>query len=464
MFCDEDSEIGASMATSAYKVPDVLLEIGVRDAPERDEQNLAAPDPWKLKFFEDRSRVSITFDEAYKYGIWFPEESDEVDSRREGYQPKLDRRFSFIKRVNNDIAKSHTQYGAYEDSIVFWWTTSSFVNKQVVEKSLEYVERFGLEGTGVWAKLPDLLRYYIPLAKGLGLGGFFYGGVEGFAEYVAGLGPVHGLLELVNYGDPEDIAEEFAPLLDGSSRTRANILTYSNGDVMLSSIQNFRAGQLNFQSNVNQVTLNRAVNVFTTAGFAGADLSPLTAGLAGALAGSVVGAVVGGPVGAVVGGAVGGVGAVVADEALVEGENLFGSEGDGPGWWTGYWALPMVVQHRGASIIAYKFGDVQDNLAEVQSHVWFPKKGFARTDEHRSAAYEDDNTVFEEPFDWSKNGHWLFGKIVHPVKGLQAADRLARSLCRSVLQSPPGLAGHQRGRRRIRLSCREGHRRCRGPH
>lgn len=415
MFCDEDSEIGALLATSTYKIPDVLLEIGARDKPPKDpDPNPTEPDPWKTDFIEDRSRVSITFDEAYKYGIWFSEESEEATSRREGYQPKLDRHFSFIQTTNDAIKDGHTAYGHEEDSAVFWWTTSSFVNKQIIRKSLTCVERYGLEKSGVWAKLPDVITTYIPLMKGLGLGGFLYGGVEGAVKYIGGLGPIAGLLELAGHSSLEDLADELAPLLDGSSRTRANIITYTNGDVMLSSIQNFRAGQLNYQSNVNQVTLNRAVNVFTTAGFAGVDLSSLTVGLAGFLVGLPIGGLVGGAIGAGV--------AIGLDEALAEGENLLGDEGDGPSWWTGYWALPMVVQHRGASIIAYQFGEVQDNLAEVQTHAWFPKKGFERTDELRSAAYEDDNSVFEEPFDWSKNGHWLFGKVVHPVQGLQAAD------------------------------------------
>ena len=286
MFSDEDSEIGSILATSTYKIPDVLLEIGARDKPAEDsEPNPTEPDPWKADFIEDRSRVSIEFDEAYKYGIWFSEESDEAKSRREGYQPKLDRHFPFIQTANAAISGSHTDYGHEEDSAVFWWTTSSFVNKQIIRKSLACVERYGLDETGVWAKLPDVITTYIPLMKGLGLGGFLYGGVEGAAKYIGGLGFIGGLLELAGHSSLEDLADELAPLLDGSSRTRANIITYTNGDVMLSSIQNFRAGQLNYQSNVNQVTLNRAVNVFTTAGFAGADLSPLTVGLAGFLIG-----------------------------------------------------------------------------------------------------------------------------------------------------------------------------------
>src|SRR5262249_42952488 len=158
---------------------------------------------------------------------------------------------------------------------------------------------------------------------------------------------------------------DLAPYLDGNTRTRANILTYRNRDVMLSSLQNFRAGQVNFQSSVNQATLNSAVSVFPTAGFAGLDISNLFF----AATGSVVGTAAMGGVG-LVGGAVAG---VVFNEAVVDQKNPFGNEVDGPSWWTGYWALPMIVQHRAAAIIVSDFDDVQEFLAEVGSHVWFPK-------------------------------------------------------------------------------------------
>jgi hypothetical protein len=138
MFCDGDSLIGAAMATTTYTVPDVLLEIGTN--------------PPQTAIL-DRSRVSIAFDEAYRYGIWFSQESDATTSRRDGYAPKLARRFGFIGAVNDQITRTHTGYGAEEDSIVFWWTTSSFMNEQVVKKSMEYVDRFGLSERRVGRQL-----------------------------------------------------------------------------------------------------------------------------------------------------------------------------------------------------------------------------------------------------------------------------------------------------------------------
>jgi hypothetical protein len=405
LFCDGDSEIGASFATSTYKVPDVLLEIGVHP-PE--------------KGFEDRSRVSITFEEAPKFGILQSQESDEVDSLRLGYAPKLEKHFPFIGKVNRDIAGTHSGYGAFEDSIVFWWGASAYFNKQIAVGSLDCVEAFGFQETGVFSKLAGIIETLATLKEaadvvvGAAIGAAIAGPIG------AGAGTVIGFLTRDNV---EDVADDLSVVLEGSARTRANIYTYSNGDIMLSSIQNFRAGQLNYQSNVNHATVNGAVNVFTTAGFAGLDISALVATVGGAVAGAGAGAIVGGPYGAIAGAVVGGIFAPIANEVWAEGENPFGGDEDGPGWWTGYWALPMVVQHRGTSIIAYNFHDIQHLLAETGCHAWFPKSGFESPAEVRCSAYDDDNLFLQDIFDIGPKGFWIFGKMTHPVEGIPVADR-----------------------------------------
>ncbi|MER7335226.1 MULTISPECIES: hypothetical protein [unclassified Micromonospora] len=397
LFTDGDSLVGASFATSTYKVPDVLLEIGVN--------------PPKTGFV-DRSRVSITFDEAPKYGILQSQESDEIDSLRKGYAPKLAKHFPFIGDVNDKIAKCHSGYGQFEDSIVFWWGTSALFNKQMAVGSLDCIEAFGLNENKAFKTLALIMGVLTSVKEvtdtvvGAAIGAAVGGGVGAVA------GTVIGFLTRDNV---EDIADDVSVLLEGSTRTRANIYTYSNGDIMLSSIQNFRAGQLNYQSNVNQATVNSALNVFTTAGYAGIDISFLVA--------AGVGAVVGGTVGGIPGAIVGTAGAVAGNEFGLEGENLFGDETDGPAWWTGYWALPMVVQDRGASIIAYNFHDIQSLLAETGSHAWFPKYGFERTDEVRCSAYDDDNLFLQDVFDIGPKGFWLFGKVTHQVEGVAVADR-----------------------------------------
>ena len=62
VFSDGDSQIGAALASSTYKPPKVLLEIGINppDTP-----------------FTDRSRVSVSFEEAPKYGIGYSQDSDQ---------------------------------------------------------------------------------------------------------------------------------------------------------------------------------------------------------------------------------------------------------------------------------------------------------------------------------------------------------------------------------------------------
>ena len=73
IFSDGDGQIGSSLASSIYKAPDVLLEIGTHP-PETP--------------FTDRTRVSVTFEEAPKYGISYSKESDQKDSVMDGYAPK----------------------------------------------------------------------------------------------------------------------------------------------------------------------------------------------------------------------------------------------------------------------------------------------------------------------------------------------------------------------------------------
>ncbi|WP_063044358.1 hypothetical protein [Nocardia pseudovaccinii] len=274
MFDDSDSEIGAALATSTYQVPDVLLEI--------------AAHPPKAGFI-DRSRVSITFAEAHRYGLWFSQQSDEIDSYREGYAPKLDRHAAFLGEMYRDIERTHTRddtvaYTAHDDSVVFWWSASGFLNKQVVTGTLERVDKFGLHDCEVFKKLATLVGTTLPKVKGAGLLGVLGGIVGGFYRAVAGavLGAV------LDISDAEDIADDLSIFVEGSTRTRANILTYRNPDIMLASIQNFRVGQMNIQSNVNQATVNGALNVFTTAGLVNLDVSPVLAGLTGAFLGNAL--------------------------------------------------------------------------------------------------------------------------------------------------------------------------------
>jgi hypothetical protein len=424
-FSDENGEIGLAFATTHYKVPEVLLQIGVHP-PETP--------------FTDRSRVSITFEEAPKYGIGYSKKSDQKDSLTEGYAPKRARHFPFLDDVNQKIARFHTKYGAEEDDIVFWWGCSAYYNKQVVRGTFRLVEQFGLQESPIFGGfVPELVHVMAALEKikhgviGAAIGsllpgaGILVGGAIGFfADDVFA-----SSLE-------EPASDDLSFLLEGSTRTRANILTYRTPDVMMSSIQNFRAGQLNFQSSVNQATLNAAVSVFTTAGFEDIDVSDLVTGVGGALVGSWVGETLGGVAalglatfgagaagygagaalaseGAASVGLAGGIFGMAANEAWLTREKLLVDHVDGPGWWTGSWALPMVVQHDSAAILVYDFNTFQDYLAECGTHAWFPKDGFNRVEERRTSAYDNADFFLLDITDIGPKGYWLFGKLVHPA-------------------------------------------------
>ena len=260
MFVNREGDIACSFSTSTYKIPDVLLQIG----------NF----PPALSHV-DRSRVSITFEEASKYGIQYSKKSDQKDSIEQGFAPKREKYFAFLKGVNDEITRTHIGYGAKEDDTVFWWTLSAYFNKQVVKNTLELIETFGLRKTGVFDELFNQIKYLIPFIEKTshGLLGAAIGSLTG-AGAATLTGAALGFIfdDIFDYSIIEEGSNDLSTFLEGSTRTRVNILTYRNRDVMLSSLQNFRTGQFNFQSNVNQATLNTSINVFTTAAFAGVDL------------------------------------------------------------------------------------------------------------------------------------------------------------------------------------------------
>ncbi|WP_314616000.1 hypothetical protein [Streptomyces stackebrandtii] len=382
VFNEGNAQVGASFASSLYAkaVPRVLLEIG------------SHPPGFA---FTDRSRVSVTFDEAPKYGITWSQKSVVKDSLLRGYASKRARHFPHLAQVNRDIARTHEGYGAVEDDTVFFWGMSAFFNKQVVRNSLRVVHRFGLEKSKAFGVIRWMVETIIPLLR----------------SPASGLADLPALVTSPFTGGDgpdeldEQTADDLSLLLEGSTRSRANIVTYRSPGAMLSTTQNFRYGQLNFQNSVQQATLNGAVNVFVTTGFGGFDIPDTAAFGAGAL----VGGLVLGPIGAVGGG----IAAVVANNELVKGEAI--DETDGPDWWTGYWALPRVVQHGGAAIMLSEFHDIQDFLAETGSHAWFPKAGFDQVVERRTSAYDDANFPLLDIGHIGAKGFWLFGKVVHPV-------------------------------------------------
>jgi hypothetical protein len=416
VFSDADSQIGSALATSTYKVPEVLLEIGSNPP--------ATP-------FTDRSRVSITFEEAPKYGISYSQDSDQKDSVMQGYAPKRAQHFPFLDQVNQAIAQAHSNYGSTEDDTVFWWGCSAFYTHQTVRGTFHAVKTFGLDSCPVFkGALPLLIRLVAGYEKAKHRA--ILGGIIGGLLGSVGIGVVAGVGESLveDFFESDDTmhtleessADELSVLLEGSVRTRVNLFSYRSPAVMLASAQNFRAGQLNFQSSVCQASVHPSLNVFTTAGLEDLDISDLDAALGGGIAGGLLGAavdVVTGGLGGVAIPALAGIGAaagVIVNRAAATHQHILVDHGDGPGWWTGSWSLPMIAQHGPAAILAYDFHDIQGLLAKCGSHAWFPKSGFDRVDEMRTSAYDDADFPLLDIGDIGPKGFWVFGKYTHPSK------------------------------------------------
>jgi hypothetical protein len=395
IFVDEKGEIGCSFATTTYKVPDVLMEIGV---------NPFGFDKGIPSFFTDRSRVSITFEEAPKYGILYSKKSDQKESFEWAYQSRRNIHFKELKEINEAIQKSHYEYGQKEDDTVFWWSLSAYFNKEVVINTINCIDKFKLNKTGVFndklGGILSLVNFVIPLISNIG---------NGILVSHLGLPVLEVTLwkTIFEESDAEGAAEDLSIFVEGSSRTRANILTFRNEDVMLSSIQNFRPGQLNFQSNVQQATISGEINVFVTSSFPGLVLSNLPFITGGASVGSLLFGTAGAVLGAYF--------AIDKNESDIKYTNPLGrgAEADGPSWWTGYWALPMVVQHENAAIIAFDYHWTQRRLTDVGSHAWFPKNAFDAVEKKRTSAYQDENFFLWDITDIGPKGFWIFGKKTH---------------------------------------------------
>ncbi len=379
VFVERNADVAAAFASSEYETPLALLEMG------------AHPPEFA---FTDRSRVSVTFDEAAKYGIRY---SQDTESRRawfRGYATKRARYSPHLEEVNREIERTHNGYDSRDDDIVFFWGMSAFVNKQVVSGTFRMRQAYGLAGCDAFKAplmLIELGSLYKSPADLLDLPGDVVDAITGAAG------------DTVN----EETADELSVLIEGSTRTRANIVTHHSPGAMLSSLQNFRCGQLNFQSSVQQATMGGALNVFVNAGFGGLDISDLAAFGAGFLLAGVEG----------------GVGGVIAKNAVIQDTNpLCDDHVDGPDWWTGNWALPRILQHGGAAIMLSDFHAIQEFLAETGSHVWFPGTGFDKVVERRTSAYDDANFALSDIGHIGAKGFWLFGKLRHPSPAAATAE------------------------------------------
>ena len=182
----------------------------------------------------------------------------------------------------------------------------------------------------------------------------------------------------------QDLLEKLlAAFNEGTVLSRANIVTYSNGDAMLSSVQNRYPGKTSFQQQPWMASLGLDACVWTSCPILAPDFGSYTKSWERFF---------------------GDIGLLRFHEAAVDlftppildfvvdkGSDLIGP--DGPNYWTGSLALPMVVQFENAAIIAYDLGGIQREISADATHAWFPREMFDEVDRQAS-----------------NGGTWFFGR------------------------------------------------------
>ena len=178
---------------------------------------------------------------------------------------------------------------------IFWWGKGAYATKYTVRETLEMVKTYGL----FLPKMPDLIQRLVPVA----------------------------LQRIQTPGGIEQLADAASIVTEGMALTHADMYTYRNDDVMLSSVQNFRPGQSGPQINTWQVTIDNDLVVFGT--------YPLAS-----------------------------------------------DSHNGPNWWTGTAVMPRIVQHQDVAIVAFAPDMISiqkvvpDFLSTVspgnRTHLWFP--------------------------------------------------------------------------------------------
>lgn len=365
-----------ALATSSYDVPEALLAIGI-DRVVRDQS----------KPFKDRTRVSIDFDEASSYGIGFESEEDILFWW--GNAAYFDHTLDATKRIvaahdNLRLADPFSLLYAISDQ----WLKEFFAD--VASWLADAIQTAG--GSATIAALPFPLSL---VAVGLEGKNIFEGFVNLFKDaWDAVKTVVDAIGHWLGLGDdkPEIPDTALQAILEkmlvafneGTVLSRADIVTYSNGDAMLSSVQNHLVGKMAFQKQPWMANLGLEACVWTQARFMKPDLGSYIDGaerfLGHFLRFHIHEAAID-------------VLAPPAMQAFGHGD-LFGH--DGPNYWTGSLALPMIVQHENAAIICYSIPDLQRDISGASTHAWFPRDFFDSTSK------EDAN-----------GGTWFFGQKDH---------------------------------------------------
>jgi hypothetical protein len=214
------------------------------------------------------------------------------------------------------------------DDGMFWWAKGAYMAKQTIANTRWMIKSFNVHRLG--NDIKDTL-------------GFAYG---------AFLSMPDGALYAA--------ADTLSPVTEGMCLTKANLYTYRNKDVMLSSVQDYRRGQVGPQQQVWQATLGMESVVFTT----------------------------------------------------LPGKH----ESDGPGYWTGSAALPSAIQHENAVIVAYDAPMiVKVSQGLHRTHAWLDRSKFDEIELRRGSNLHGAWGV-------TSHGTWLFARKGNGYVGLYSNE------------------------------------------
>lgn len=358
-----------ALATSGYEVPEVILAIG------RDRSILD-----RTSGFTDRVRVGITLDEAPGLGLGFTEDNAAFWWAVMAYFDHMLETTKDVARRYGNLAKTPPFKNA------FLLGDSEFT--ALLEDAIEAVAGagFAVSGAALAIALPfpiDLLGFAL---LAVGLEGFLQGIVNLIGDVISDIG------HFLGFGDKKKkhIAESsLQKALDqlliqfnqGSVLSRANIVTHSIGDAMLSSVQNHLPGQFSFQKQAWQATLDTDACVWTTAPFTKTDTGSLARGWLEFL--KDLGELR--PLNAFLD--------IGVQIGPVDSELIDQFSDDGPNYWLGSTALPMVVQHERAAIVSYNLSNKERTISAAATHAWFPRDQFDDIDQQDAAG-----------------GTWTFGR------------------------------------------------------
>lgn len=348
-----------ALATSTYDVPEALLAIGLdRQLADRQQPLI------------DRTRVSITFDEAANWGIGFDSEQDTIFWW--GNEAYFDHTLDATKRV----VQAHPNLNLSDPFKLLYAIPGGWLARFVIDLISAVVDAVqAATGTALVAVLPFPLDL---VALGFE-GGSIIDGIVGFfkdvwdavkhawnAIFDPDANDTPSIPDIVVQQTLEKILVAFN---QGTVLTRANNYAYSNGDALLSSVQNHLPGLTGFQKHPWQANLGCDACVWTSARYVTPDAGSFIAGaeefvvsIAGlhfqqALLDLAAPAILSSPL-------------VSSDP--------FGH--DGPNYWTGSLAMPMIVQHENACIVAYDVPTDKRVFSGASTHAWFPTAMFDGTD------------------------------------------------------------------------------------